>query len=175
VSWGECAGREVLTGGNMPVRLAPADAGKRRLCLDYSRTGVLRQSPRALRATRAMSEPPGSRCLRAGKTKSCDPRTLGDHMRKARIERRLRQGNIAALFQVDARTLSVRKAGQAHTSRYVKALVKSPRGLALDLSARMIGLPTPTDARAPLTGSPSANWALETAVGLSRKEGSPPS
>jgi hypothetical protein len=50
--WGECAGREVSIGGNTPVRLALADAGKRRLCLDFSRTGLLRQSPRALRVTR---------------------------------------------------------------------------------------------------------------------------
>jgi len=150
------------SGGDRAVRagaeLTLADTGKRRLCLDFSRTGVLRQSPRALRATRPVSEPPGSRCcLRAGKTKSCDPGTLGDHVRQGPNRARAEAGQHCCPFSSRCPDAVSAEDRQAHATGYVKALVKSPRGLALDLSGRVIGPgPRPTDARAPLTGSPSA-------------------
>jgi len=63
VPWGECAGREVLTVGNTHVRLALADAGKRRLCLDFSRAGAPPAVTKSFTGHSRMSKPPGSRCL----------------------------------------------------------------------------------------------------------------
>jgi hypothetical protein len=112
--WGEsevgirCLGSAAVTGGNTPCGWPSRMPVRGGLCVDFSRMGSSGSRQELYEPLAHMSEPPGSRCLRAGKTKSCDPRTLGDHIRKARIER----GLSAALFQVDARTRSVRKTGK---------------------------------------------------------------
>jgi DNA-binding XRE family transcriptional regulator len=50
--------------------------------------------------------------LIAAKTKTYNPVTLGEHVKKARLDRHLTQGNAAALLPVRERTLSVWEAGK---------------------------------------------------------------
>jgi hypothetical protein len=60
VPWGKCAGREVLIGGNTPVRAGPRGCRSEAAVPRFQPHGVLRQSPGALRVTRSMSQLPGS-------------------------------------------------------------------------------------------------------------------
>ena len=50
--------------------------------------------------------------LRAAKTKSYDPATLGEHIKKCRLERQLTQGNAVAFLSVSVETLHNWEAGK---------------------------------------------------------------
>ncbi|MBA2593954.1 MAG: helix-turn-helix transcriptional regulator [Gammaproteobacteria bacterium] len=50
--------------------------------------------------------------LTGAKTKTYDPATLGEHIKKARLDRHLTQRNTAALLPIKERTLSVWETGK---------------------------------------------------------------